>query len=138
MKFKEIKGKTPICEIRNKTENHSVTFIISSLAKMAKTFHILFLLFTLKIQNIPHILFYCLFIYLFRVFFFETEFVYFLSSTSCSWTCSVDEAGLKLRDPPVSAQVMALKVCAISIVAETWCARVEGDTSGLYSLRGKG
>jgi hypothetical protein len=69
MKFKEIKGKTPICEIRNKTENHSVTFIISSLAKMAKTFHILFLLFTLKIQNIPHILFYCLFIYLFRVFF---------------------------------------------------------------------
>jgi hypothetical protein len=36
-----------------------------------------------------------------------------LCSTSCPGTHSVDQAGLELRNPPVSAsQVLGLKVCA--------------------------
>ena len=37
----------------------------------------------------------------------------FLCSPVCLETCSVDQAGLELRDPPASAsQVLVLKACA--------------------------
>jgi hypothetical protein len=44
--------------------------------------------------------------------FFETG---FLCSPSCLGDCSVDQAGLQLRDPPASAsRVLGLKVCVIT------------------------
>jgi hypothetical protein len=68
---------------------------------------------TVLLQGNPHLsfrksqaLFVCLFLFLFR----DRISLY---SPGCPGTHSVDQAGLKLRNPPVSAsQVLGLKACA--------------------------
>jgi hypothetical protein len=63
-----------------------------------------------KIQNSVAIFFVCLFVCLF-VFRDRVS----LCCSGCSGTHSVDQAGLRLRDPPAFAsQVLGLKVCIVT------------------------
>ena len=60
------------------------------------------------IEHLPNILFFCLF-----VFFFKTRFLCIALSVL---ELTVDQAGLKLRNPPASAsQVLGLKACATTL-----------------------
>jgi hypothetical protein len=78
-------------------------------------------MFSFKRDDIVGVSFFCLFVwgFLFCFLFFRNRVS--LCSSDCPGSHSVDQAGLKLRNPPVSAsQVLGLKAYATS--ASSWSA----------------